>query len=439
MTEIEVPSRQQDRWQQIDRMKSKSACTICDYLVPTSSTSRENKYFGTITCPHQKKRENHLNIDVHSAGCSIVNTPNPLEKQGQRFDFHLPTPQSPRFLNLPTPPRSRLSSPSHFTEHKKFGFPPISDDSQSLPEIEVRQIDREELHLPQICNLSIGESHQNLRGVHLRGNRRHSLAPLQQNVNFNVMASMYGKDAQYMRGEGGGGMGGGGGLSPTPKYLDHPPVYNGNPKTIITRTVNVVEEDDEVECTPFMCTHYMGALRWFQLLCFFILQWLIQITCGNDACTMIMNVFGYIALGQVFVLIILLWMSILCVIILSLYGLNGHRCIPGVMNGLEKLYAFSGIVLFPIAGILGAWMAGLTVHESYNYQGRGYAHIRPQWIAAAVIEFLMVPLYVFDLICQRRENFPWTGKEYKEVTGTQVTTTQNYKPTGQSSYYNDYL
>ncbi|KAK6033385.1 hypothetical protein OSTOST_00385 [Ostertagia ostertagi] len=34
-------------------------------------------------------------------------------------------------------------------------------------------------------------------------------------------------------------------------------------------------------------------------LMFFLLQWLVQITCGNDACTMIMNVFGYTAMGQV--------------------------------------------------------------------------------------------------------------------------------------------
>lgn len=38
--------------------------------------------------------------------------------------------------------------------------------------------------------------------------------------------------------------------------------------------------------------------RLFQFM-YFLLQWLVQITCGGDACTMIMNVFGYTAMGQV--------------------------------------------------------------------------------------------------------------------------------------------
>ncbi|CAJ0578870.1 unnamed protein product, partial [Mesorhabditis spiculigera] len=199
--------------------------------------------------------------------------------------------------------------------------------------------------------------------------------------------------------------------------------------------------EGEIECTPYMCTNRIQLLRWFQLAALFTLQWLVQIVCGNDACTMIMNVFGYIALGQAFVLIIFLWMAVLLVPIMCLYAMNGHRWIPGVMNGLEKVYAFSGIALFPIAGILGAWMAALTVNEEYNYQGRGYAHIRPQWIAAAVIEFLMVPIYVIDLLWQRREHFPFSVKDYSKVTQRPADSINpnppryDYDP----NRYNDYL
>ncbi|KAK6034446.1 hypothetical protein COOONC_28048 [Cooperia oncophora] len=73
---------------------------------------------------------------------------------------------------------------------------------------------------------------------------------------------------------------------------------------------------------------------------YFLLQWLVQVTCGNDACTMIMNVFGYTAMGQLFVLLILLLMSIICVVILIAYGLNIHRtAYANAILGVERLYA----------------------------------------------------------------------------------------------------
>ncbi|KJH44489.1 hypothetical protein DICVIV_09471 [Dictyocaulus viviparus] len=135
-----------------------------------------------------------------------------------------------------------------------------------------------------------------------------------------------------------------------------------------------------------------------------ILQWLVQITCGNGACTMITNVFVYIAMGQLFVLLILLLMSITCVLIITAYGLNFHRSkfLPAILT-LEAVYAVMGVVLFIAAAMLGTWMAVLTNDDEVNYQGRGKYHIRGQWIAAAVFEFLMIFLFMADFILQRRK------------------------------------
>ncbi|VDO24711.1 unnamed protein product [Haemonchus placei] len=160
---------------------------------------------------------------------------------------------------------------------------------------------------------------------------------------------------------------------------------------------------EPVDCNPGMLSHPMALLRWFQLAMYFLLQWLVQITCGNDACTMIMNVFGYTAMGQLFVLLILLLMSIICVLILIAYGLNIHRTTYASAILGERLYAALGIILFIIAGILGTWMAVLANQEDVNYQGRGKFHIKGQWIAAAVFEFLMALLFIGDFLLQRRE------------------------------------
>uniref|UniRef100_A0A8R1E1K6 MARVEL domain-containing protein n=2 Tax=Caenorhabditis japonica TaxID=281687 RepID=A0A8R1E1K6_CAEJA len=195
---------------------------------------------------------------------------------------------------------------------------------------------------------------------------------------------------------------------------------------------------EPVECTPHMWAHPMGLLRWFELVMFFVLQWLVQITCGGDACTMIMNVFGYTAMGQLFVLVIFLGLSLFCGIILVAFVLNAHRSIPNIIIPLEKVYAILGIIFMFIAGILGTWMAVLTGDPEVNYQGRGRGHIRGQWIAAAVIEFLMVIVYIFDFILQRRENYPFTGKEYKiDRTRTQQTKTSSLRSTTTNSKRTD--
>ncbi|VDK53865.1 unnamed protein product [Cylicostephanus goldi] len=132
---------------------------------------------------------------------------------------------------------------------------------------------------------------------------------------------------------------------------------------------------------------------------------------------MIMNVFGYTAMGQLFVLLILLLMSIIVVIILVAYGLNIHRTkYASIILLIERVYAMIGIVLFIIATALGIWMAVLTKDPEVNYQGRGHLHIRGQWIAAAVFEFLMIFLFIADFLLQKRENYPFTGKQDKSRT-----------------------
>ncbi|CAI2356816.1 unnamed protein product [Caenorhabditis sp. 36 PRJEB53466] len=199
-----------------------------------------------------------------------------------------------------------------------------------------------------------------------------------------------------------------------------------------------VQAIEQVECTPHMWAHPMGLLRWFQLVMFFILQWLVQITCGGDACTMIMNVFGYTAMGQLFVLIIFLGLSIFCGLIIVAFILNAHRAFPSIIASMEKVYAILGIVFMFIAGILGTWMAVLTNDPEVNYQGRGRGHIKGQWIAAAVIEFLMVIVYIFDFILQRREvwikpqnlelSLHWKGIQNRPITnnGPGFTTFDEY-------------
>ncbi|CCD65562.1 MARVEL domain-containing protein [Caenorhabditis elegans] len=227
--------------------------------------------------------------------------------------------------------------------------------------------------------------------------------------------SMYGKDKAYIENETK--------FRADRDYLSQPvyqqTVYREGPILKPDVEVSVVDVEP-VECTPHMWGHPMGLLRWFQLLMFFVLQWLVQITCGGDACTMIMNVFGYTAMGQLFVLVIFLGLSMFCGVIILLFALNAHRCIPSIIIALEKVYAILGIVFMFIAGILGTWMAVLANDREVNYQGRGRGHIQGQWIAAAVLEFLMVIVYIFDFILQRRENYPFTGKEYKTVPSQQT-------------------
>ncbi|CAJ0608956.1 unnamed protein product [Cylicocyclus nassatus] len=224
-------------------------------------------------------------------------------------------------------------------------------------------------------------------------------------------------------------------------YVRDGPLYNENPTTnpmlyeTKTETTTVhgpkvqVIEVEPIDCNPGMCAHPMALLRWFQLAMYFLLQWLVQITCGDDACTMIMNVFGYTAMGQLFVLLILLLMSIIVVIILVAYGLNIHRTsYASIILLIERVYAMIGIVLFIVATALGIWMAVLTKDPDVNYQGRGHFHIRGQWIAAAVFEFLMIFLFIADFMLQKRENYPFTGKQDKsqafrtDVLGPQLET-----------------
>ncbi|WKY14936.1 hypothetical protein Q1695_000445 [Nippostrongylus brasiliensis] len=214
-------------------------------------------------------------------------------------------------------------------------------------------------------------------------------------------------------------------MANTSAFANNDIYYNTKPNNGVTKTVTQVIVVEPVDCNPGMLAHPMALLRFFQLFMYFLLQWLVQITCGNDACTMIMNVFGYTAMGQLFVLLILLLMSIICVIILIAYGLNIHRTrFAKAILGVENLYAVLGVVLFIIAGILGTWMAVLTNQEDVNYQGRGRFHIKGQWIAAAVFEFLMVLLFIVDFLLQRRQNYPFFGKQIERRSTIQQTMMQ---------------
>ncbi|CAI4220792.1 unnamed protein product, partial [Auanema sp. JU1783] len=51
-------------------------------------------------------------------------------------------------------------------------------------------------------------------------------------------------------------------------------------------------------------------------------------------------------------------------------------------------------------------------------------HIRGQWIGAAVLEFLMVIVYIFDLVLQRKPAYPFGVLNY-ESEAAEVTTKIN--------------
>lgn len=68
-----------------------------------------------------------------------------------------------------------------------------------------------------------------------------------------------------------------------------------------------------------------------------------------------------------------------------------------------------------ICGIVGAYHAATTTDPDINSLGRGEAGIRPQWIAAAVIEFLTAVLFVADLIGQNRDGFPFVYSRHRKA------------------------
>uniref|UniRef100_A0A914PNV1 Uncharacterized protein n=1 Tax=Panagrolaimus davidi TaxID=227884 RepID=A0A914PNV1_9BILA len=126
---------------------------------------------------------------------------------------------------------------------------------------------------------------------------------------------------------------------------------------------------------------------------------------------MILNEFGYKAYGQALILCIITLLAAMCALILIAYSMNFHKARAQLILNFERLYASLGVVLMIICGIIGAYHAAQTTDPEYNLIGRGDAGIRPQWIAAAVIEFLTAFIFVADLLGMR---FPFVYNRYSK-------------------------
>uniref|UniRef100_A0A1I7YS72 MARVEL domain-containing protein n=1 Tax=Steinernema glaseri TaxID=37863 RepID=A0A1I7YS72_9BILA len=177
----------------------------------------------------------------------------------------------------------------------------------------------------------------------------------------------------------------------------------------VQRQYDHVVEEEPIDCTPGMCVHPAALFHWFEWLLFFILHFLVQVTCDSDTCTMILNEFGYKAMGQIYVLIVdfVLWCMV-SVIIIG-YSLNLHRSsLSGAILAVEKLYAIIGIIAMVIAGGVGTYCAVQANDPEINFMGRGLTHIQPQWIAAAVLEFIIAIVLIVDLLIQKREGYPFS-------------------------------
>lgn len=68
-----------------------------------------------------------------------------------------------------------------------------------------------------------------------------------------------------------------------------------------------------------------------------------------------------------------------------------------------------------VCGIIGSIHAAQTTDPEYNLIGRGEAGIRPQWIAAAVIEFLTAIIFIADLYGQNRPGFPFVYNRFSKA------------------------
>jgi hypothetical protein len=189
---------------------------------------------------------------------------------------------------------------------------------------------------------------------------------------------------------------------------------NGNSNTEQIDEDNILEYE-RVDCTPNMCMHPYALLRWFELVMYFILHWLVQVSCANTTCTMIINEFGDKAVFQGLVLLIIVGLAFADIAVLVAYSLNAHKAFPQAILSIERAYALGGAILLFICGIIGSIYAAQTASDvSVNELGRGIDGIRPQWIAAAVLEFLTALLLLADLMGQRREGFPFSYNLQKD-------------------------
>uniref|UniRef100_A0AC35TYN1 Cytochrome b561 domain-containing protein n=1 Tax=Rhabditophanes sp. KR3021 TaxID=114890 RepID=A0AC35TYN1_9BILA len=182
----------------------------------------------------------------------------------------------------------------------------------------------------------------------------------------------------------------------------------GNKSTVTYTADESTLEYDTVECTPNMCLNPYAILRMGELFVLAAIHWLVQITCGNEDCTMILNEFGDKAHLQGLVLAIDLLLGVVAALILCGYGLNMHKSRPDIILGVEKIHGIVGFILLLICGILGSIYAAQTTDPEINRLGRSNAGIRPQWIAAACLEFLLAFVYLGDFLGQRREGFPFS-------------------------------
>ncbi|TKR66640.1 hypothetical protein L596_022906 [Steinernema carpocapsae] len=208
---------------------------------------------------------------------------------------------------------------------------------------------------------------------------------------------------------------------------------------------NNVIVKEPIDCTPMMCIHPAALFHWFEFLLFFILHFLVQVTCDSDTCTMILNEFGYKAMWQIYVLIVdfVLWL-VVCVVLI-LYSLNMHRSMPDMILAIEKIYAIVGVIAMIIAGAAGTYSAVQANDDEINFMGRGNGHIQPQWIAAACLEFIIAIVLILDILIQRREGYPFSvnfpkrspKKAPSDSTNMLTTSAYNdfdanpYKPTSQ--------
>uniref|UniRef100_A0A7E4ZVM2 MARVEL domain-containing protein n=1 Tax=Panagrellus redivivus TaxID=6233 RepID=A0A7E4ZVM2_PANRE len=168
-----------------------------------------------------------------------------------------------------------------------------------------------------------------------------------------------------------------------------------------------VKRYERIVWVPHMCAHPYALLRWFELFLLIVLHWLVEINCVGISCTMIMHEFNYKAHGQAFVLFADALLAVCCMLILTAYATNMHKAQPLLILGFERLYCMGGIFLMVICGIVGTFHAIETTDPDINKMGRGSAGIRPQWIAAAILEFLMAILFGGDYFGQTKKGFPF--------------------------------
>uniref|UniRef100_A0A0K0FBR2 MARVEL domain-containing protein n=1 Tax=Strongyloides venezuelensis TaxID=75913 RepID=A0A0K0FBR2_STRVS len=186
-----------------------------------------------------------------------------------------------------------------------------------------------------------------------------------------------------------------------------------NNKRIYESTTYTADDNilvyEPIECTPNMCANPYVLLRFFELATLFAIHWLTQIVCGRDDCTMILNEFGYKAHAQGLVLAIDMLLAVIIVIIIVCYSLNIHKAYPDIILSIEKLHGILGFVLLNICGIIGSIYAAQTAWDrELNRIGRATAGVRPQWIAASCLEFVLAFVYLADYIGQKKEGYPFS-------------------------------